>query len=233
MLCAYCSSENANTKDHVPPKLIFPKSIRPTLQNNLIKVPCCFKCNNHFGKLLDPYFKILLGFRIGADPESSDIVMKEYFNEMMQVLNNGQQKLKQKLSSQVSHVNPNVSLIMLTKENRLVMKEMGERIVKGLYSAIFRKPINTAKELHMKIFDEMKYNPNIFHHLQIVPDTQNIDNRVFYAEYALIKDVPNSIASIWRLTFFNRHQIHGLVYDEPFFDRAREKNPELLKQLES
>ena len=48
-ICYYCGRTNAEkyTKDHVPPKCIFPKN-KP---KNLITVPCCFKCNKEMSSL--------------------------------------------------------------------------------------------------------------------------------------------------------------------------------------
>lgn len=52
-LCVYCcSGEPRLTKDHVPPKCLFPKP-RP----KLITVPCCHSCNDSFKKD-DEYFRL-------------------------------------------------------------------------------------------------------------------------------------------------------------------------------
>tara|TARA_R110000850_G_scaffold83838_3_gene179908 strand:+ start:699 stop:1409 length:711 start_codon:yes stop_codon:yes gene_type:complete len=40
--CFLCGSEGDITREHIPPKCLFPKP-RP---NNLLTVPCCFNCNN-------------------------------------------------------------------------------------------------------------------------------------------------------------------------------------------
>lgn len=45
-VCIYCGEREATTKDHVPPKCIFPEP-RP---GNLITVPCCEICNRTYGK---------------------------------------------------------------------------------------------------------------------------------------------------------------------------------------
>lgn len=56
--CAYCGIENAPTKDHIPPKSLFPKP-RP---HDLITVPSCFACNTRFQKD-DDYFWLTLSIR--------------------------------------------------------------------------------------------------------------------------------------------------------------------------
>jgi hypothetical protein len=45
-LCIYCRTAKADTRDHVPPDLLFP-SPKP---NNLITVPACKPCNQGFQK---------------------------------------------------------------------------------------------------------------------------------------------------------------------------------------
>ena len=44
--CYLCGSTDNLTRDHIPPKGIFPKP-RP---NDLLTVPCCFDCNNGLSK---------------------------------------------------------------------------------------------------------------------------------------------------------------------------------------
>ena len=51
--CVYCGKDDQLTEDHIPPKNLFPKP-RP---NNLIRVPCCYRCNNTASKD-DEYFRL-------------------------------------------------------------------------------------------------------------------------------------------------------------------------------
>jgi hypothetical protein len=55
--CTYCN-KLANTKDHIPPKGLFPKP-RPS---SLITVPTCSSCNNSYSKD-DEYLRDVLSFR--------------------------------------------------------------------------------------------------------------------------------------------------------------------------
>lgn len=43
-LCTFCNKRKATTRDHIPPKCLYPESVRPGL--NLITVPSCLECNN-------------------------------------------------------------------------------------------------------------------------------------------------------------------------------------------
>ena len=63
-LCAICGEQNATTRDHVPPKSIFPTP-RP---NHLVTVPCCFDCNNGASEL-DDLFKVYLSLQAAGTNE--------------------------------------------------------------------------------------------------------------------------------------------------------------------
>lgn len=69
--CIYCGSGEDLTRDHIPPKTLFPKP-RPS---NLITVPCCKNCNGSFS-LDDEYFQIMLSLRI--DVHKKDSVQKNW-----------------------------------------------------------------------------------------------------------------------------------------------------------
>lgn len=60
-ICVYCGFEGTVTRDHIPPKGLFPEP-RP---NNLITVPCCHECNNGHS-FDDEYFRLVLILRWGA-----------------------------------------------------------------------------------------------------------------------------------------------------------------------
>lgn len=64
-VCAFCGVERAITRDHVPPKNLFPKP-RP---NNLITVPACGSCNWGTSKD-DEWFRVKLNLRheVGSNP---------------------------------------------------------------------------------------------------------------------------------------------------------------------
>ena len=69
--CIYCGRPRPETFDHIPPRCIFP-SPRP---DNLVKVPCCLKCNVEASRD-DEYFKNSLALRhdVTAHPVGSKLV---------------------------------------------------------------------------------------------------------------------------------------------------------------
>lgn len=61
-VCAYCGSPSPTTRDHIPPKAVFPAP-RPL---DLITVPSCHACNQGASKS-DELFRTYLSLRVGVD----------------------------------------------------------------------------------------------------------------------------------------------------------------------
>ncbi len=59
LLCAISGEIKTTTREHIPPKNIFP---RP-LPSDLITVPACAECNNGASRY-DEIFKVLLSFGV-------------------------------------------------------------------------------------------------------------------------------------------------------------------------
>jgi len=66
IVCAYCGAASPTTRDHVPPKGIFPAP-RP---NDLITVPCCSYCNRAASEN-DEVFRAYLSLHVGFDTPST------------------------------------------------------------------------------------------------------------------------------------------------------------------
>jgi hypothetical protein len=65
-ICGYCGSPSPATRDHIPPKGIFP-SPRP---NDLITVPSCASCNQSASGS-DELFRVYLSLHVGIDTAST------------------------------------------------------------------------------------------------------------------------------------------------------------------
>jgi hypothetical protein len=71
VLCIYCLRSDADTVDHVPPKILLPKPF----PKDLITVPSCRACNKSFEKD-DEYFRAALTARVEVDgiPEGKAVL---------------------------------------------------------------------------------------------------------------------------------------------------------------
>src|SRR5262245_822652 len=72
--CVYCGKLRKLTRDHIPPKNLFPRP-RP----RLITVPCCTPCNEEASKD-DEYFRLMVAIRqdTGDHPEVKKLLPTIY-----------------------------------------------------------------------------------------------------------------------------------------------------------
>lgn len=78
--CVYCGVVGPVTRDHIPPKNLFP-SPRP---HNLIAVPSCLKCNQSSSKD-DEYFRLVLALR---DDTADHPAVREILPSVRRALSN-------------------------------------------------------------------------------------------------------------------------------------------------
>ena len=71
-VCAICGEREGNTRDHVPPKSIFPRP-RP---GNLVTVPACAECNNGASDY-DDLFKVFLSMQAAGNSEIARRLFQE------------------------------------------------------------------------------------------------------------------------------------------------------------
>lgn len=72
ILCAICGLHPATTKDHIPPRNLYPKPIENDI--NLNTVPACTKCNNGSSSD-DEIFKVLIGIDTGEHQKDSQRII--------------------------------------------------------------------------------------------------------------------------------------------------------------
>ena len=75
--CAFCGKSPAKTRDHIPPRGIFPRP-RP----DLITVPACLRCNRDTSKI-EEAFRVYLSLRVGVN---NDATSNLWNNEAMRTL---------------------------------------------------------------------------------------------------------------------------------------------------
>ena len=93
-LCAICGVNEATTKDHLPPKCIYPTPIN---DDNMHTVPACKFCNGG-GSQEDEEFKIFMGLETGEFRENQE----KLINSMASTINHNNKLAAQIFSSSKS-----------------------------------------------------------------------------------------------------------------------------------
>lgn len=202
-LCALCGVNPATTRDHVPPKAIFPKP-RP----NLITVPACFGCNNAASDF-DDLFKVYLSMHTA---ENNAIARQLFTEKTARTLQRNQNLLKKikRESQYVPVVNKQGKL-----ESRLGIRwdsnahsAVISRTIKGLYFHHTGRPMPTDCELKVQWLKEVP--PEIVPMLPSLSEEVIGNNQVIY-KYAISDE--DARHSLWLFEFYGAHWASG--YSSP------------------
>ena len=145
-ICCYCHN-TATTKDHVPPKNIFPRP-RPT---NLITVPSCKTCNED-PSLDDEYFGLILAAGSAGHPQA-----RELFRGKVKKKTKSYPALAKSILGDISRKDIYSGNIYLGTQDELKIE--GKRInpimirtTKGLYWYHFGKPLPVNHKINVSKF---------------------------------------------------------------------------------
>ncbi|WP_409525160.1 hypothetical protein [Nitrincola sp. MINF-07-Sa-05] len=198
-ICAICGVRTASTKDHVPPKAIFPKP-RP----HLITVPACFECNNSASDF-DDLFKVYLSLHAA---ENNDIARKLFSEKTVRTLQRNQRlldKIKSE-SSRVAIVNKSGDL-----ESRMGVlwdsyahDRVIERTIRGLYYHHSGHPIPSNCILQVQWLHGVP--DEIIPMLPILKEHTIGENQVVY-KYVIYENDPRH--SLWIFEFYGAHWASG------------------------
>lgn len=216
--CVYCGSAENITREHVPPKMLFPKP-RPS---DLITVPACQSCNASF-KNDQEYFWTRVGLeeRAGAHPAARSLndkifrtfdrpeatgFRRQFLNSIntVDVVSPGGVHLGQQLSYDVDLTRLNrVAKLVVTG---LHFHERGTRIHDGYTATAF-------SESGFADADEAAtawIRPVIDQLMEAVSKT--VGDNVLSYRFSMLPDDPHS--SVWLLTFYGTIRFLGMIIGE-------------------
>jgi len=198
-LCALCGVNQASTRDHVPPKAIFPKP-RPTL----ITVPACFECNNSASDL-DDLFKVYLSMHTA---ENNDIARQLFTEKTVRTLRRNQNLLR-RIHNESRRVP--VRNIQGELESRLgvlwdsnVHTKVIERTIRGLYFHHSGSSLPSDSELKVQWLKGVP--EEVVPMLPLCKEHVIGENQVVY-KYAIAPEDPRH--SLWLFEFYGAHWASG------------------------
>lgn len=201
-LCTYCDSP-ATTRDHIPPKAIFPKP-RPS---NLITVPACVRCNGNWSAL-DEIFKLFVSLQAGMEGISEktlhDSVKRTvaHNKKLNRFLREKAKKVEIRTPGGII-LGDACGLPFPSKE----LKLMCERVIKGLF--YHHKKYKIPNDSELSVYLPSDINEGV---LELVKDSQLKiigNDREFIYCYGAAND--HAFASTWVLLFYKRFLAVGFV----------------------
>lgn len=208
-LCAICGENEATTKDHIPPKSLYPKP-RPN-GINLNTVPACSKCNNG-DHLIDEEFKVVINLSTGEFRDNSTDVL----DTTARTVGNNHRIAEQIFASQRDVftylrgpiLEPAVAITMNGENYCKVV----QRIVRGLYW------MNTGKALDknaiITVLGEGNLDPKTIKDLMDIMkslEATYLNQKTFVYKFFLDDDG----SGIWGLQFFKKHTVFAVIDTMP------------------
>ena len=194
-ICAICGTRPATTRDHIPPKGIFPKP-RP---DDLITVPACATCNNSTSSL-DETFKVFVGIATGHGPDG-----EKMFREQTSRTLNHNRRLKRNIASTMQDVLVKTPQgIVLGKRPAVLLDSKShdsivEKTIRGLHfhhcGTILADQADISVNWHYHLTEEM-------YSMSAKWLTGNIGDGKLIYKYIITPEEP--IASVWIFQFFGR-----------------------------
>jgi hypothetical protein len=199
-LCAICGERDGTTRDHVPPKAIFPKP-RP---NNLVTVPACLECNNGASDN-DDLFKVFLSLQAAGNNE---IARRLFQEKTVRTLKRNQSLLTLILEEakelQIINNQGNIETRTGVLWNSAAHDAVMERTIRGLYFHHSGSPIpidtNLAVQWLHGVPEEILPSLHLFNEVVLG------DNQVTY-KYIIYGDDPRH--SLWLFDFYGAHWASG------------------------
>jgi hypothetical protein len=193
--CVMCGRMKACSRDHVPPKCIFPDP-RPS---DLVTVPACTGCNMHRSGL-DEQFKVFLGLTVGYHLDGD----KSYRVPVLQTLAHNR-RLRSDILTSMRHIVIQDPLALTSQSalaislNKAAHDTVVERTVRGLYfhhtGRILGDRYPLTVQWLMDLNDELYGMTNDW-------STGTMGDPALVYKYTICTDDPS--VTVWVLQFFQK-----------------------------
>lgn len=195
-LCAICGVNPATTKDHVPPKNLFPKP-RP---QDLITVPACACCNNG-SSVEDEDFRTYLSLLIGKQTDLMErlwLQSKKSLDRRTQTRTSFLESIKSLGATHQTNLGERIAFEIPARVYTIVF----ERVVRGLYYHHFGEIL--GKTVAISVAPLKGIDDNSFKLIENWP-TYSIGGNAFVYKISRASDSPKSTA--WVLQLYESHWI--------------------------
>ena len=195
-ICIYCGRE-ATTRDHVPPKQLFPKP-RPTLET----VPSCFECNNLFGKDEDYFFASFMFSEAGVS-----VAGKKLWKEKLHRMYKKNSGLRRKIAQNLKPINlftphgifTGRKILIKIDENRIY--KIVRKIIKGLYYIEYKEIMPASQNLDCLFLQtQKKYDTAMNQVSQLKNGSKKWDG---ICQYKYNRTEKGNPGSMWLINFFD------------------------------
>lgn len=194
--CAICGIREATSRDHIPPKSIFPKP----WPNDLITVPACYQCNSGSSPD-DEEFKV--GISLLAGTETS-LTRQLWDKGTMPTLAHNRKLHREIVSGMIDvDVQTPAGIYLRTEKAILIpakgIKRVVERTIRGLYFHHFKECLGAQAHCGVQKI-QVKPTQEVLELIRGLPVVA-VAGGVFKYRFGRPSDAP--LTSIWLLSFYS------------------------------
>jgi len=199
-ICGYCGSQSPTTRDHIPPKGIFP-SPRP---DDLITVPSCASCNQSASRS-DEIFRAYLSLHVGDDTASTSRLWNQALDgirhnrRLQRRLLEGLQPVWLSTPSGVIHERGYGGPWDSDAHDTTI-----ERMIRGLYFHHYDEVLGTRVRVKVHWFRSLE--PTLLE-ATAECEQRSVGSGQFVYRFGRVSDHP--LHSIWLFEFHKRHWAGG------------------------
>jgi hypothetical protein len=207
-VCGEALTPENRSKDHVPPKGIFPRPFPA----NLITVSCCRNCNESYSKD-EEFFRLIATLGINRTPEAEALYEQRTLPNTIK---------KSKLKNEIAHmmatsdiqwaeVNGVMTPVSIMRVPTAPLKTVAGKVARGLIAHLH--PALATHRLHLDT-----YMPSsgklleVFAFLAEDLTELRIGGSAFHAYHGVCADAPS--VGVWLMTFHQRIPIAVFHYDD-------------------
>lgn len=130
--CYLCRSTENLTRDHLPPKNLFPEP-RPS---NLITVPCCKTCNERFSKL-DEQVRVFMCMPVNVSEAGKNVMRQKVFGGSLKKSPALRKQMARGLVKKTLVTQHGPVIVPLITMGRVVLDPFFTRLTKGLLATFY------------------------------------------------------------------------------------------------
>ena len=204
--CAYCGTALATTRDHIPPKSIFP-SPRAA---DLITIPSCVSCNQGASDN-DELFRAYLSLHVGVETPSTSALWKPALRGIRR-----NRQLHQRLLAEVERVwlaTPAGVIYGQAHRGRWdsdIHDVTVERMIRGLYFHHYGEVLGNRVRIKAHWFRGL--SPDLLK-ATVHCEQRSVGGGQFVYRFGRASDAP--LHSIWLFEFHKRHWAGGQTSPQP------------------
>jgi len=207
--CVYCGFLGSGTRDHVPPRCLFPKP-RPL---DTVTVPACKSCNKSYQKD-DEYFAVAMAAQgYGEDPEAARV-----WETIIRPMLARSPRLRRMISQNILDAPVETPAGIVLPGRRAIrfsasrINRVVQRIVRGLLWHHYQQ--RPPADVEIVIFRGEKVPSQVADMINAFTKIAWIGDTIFRYRHAVANGAPDT--SIWALQFYAYTQFIGIVQGESF-----------------